>query len=299
LSNQRRLGRGLEALLGRVAAHAAPPDQSPPDATPEDRAPAPSAEPDGMPAASDPTPEPSQTLPQPSPAQPAGPETQTGLSPLGDPGSSAGPSGEHAPPEAAPPSASPDAPTTGPIQLDVRQIESNPFQPRQHFDSAELQALCDSLRTHGLLQPLLARKIDDRFQLIAGERRLQAATKAGWTHVPVLIVEADDRQVAELAIVENLQRKDLNPLEKAASFQRYLRDFGATQEELAARLNLHPAILWLKRNLAAGNDQLSSIVWGRCHCESVRALFPHRCGNPLLRPRRLPRRVGKNARPSY
>jgi ParB family chromosome partitioning protein len=88
------------------------------------------------------------------------------------------------------------------------------------------------------LQPIAVRRNGDRFQLVAGERRLRAAVKVGWTEIPVQVVEADDRKVAELAIVENLQRKDLGPLEKAASFQRYLEQYGCTQEELASRLKL-------------------------------------------------------------
>jgi ParB family chromosome partitioning protein len=101
-----------------------------------------------------------------------------------------------------------------------------------------LQRLADSIRGHGLLQPLVVRPWQGGFQLIAGERRLRAARLAGWTEVPVTVVDADDRQMAELAIVENLQRKDLSALEKAASFQRYLDVYGGTQEELAARLKL-------------------------------------------------------------
>src|SRR5258708_8289101 len=80
--------------------------------------------------------------------------------------------------------------------------------------------------------------MEERYQLVAGERRLRAAIKAGWADVPVHVVEADDRQTAEIAIVENLQRKDLNPLEEAASFQRYLETYAATQEELAQRLQI-------------------------------------------------------------
>jgi ParB family chromosome partitioning protein len=129
-------------------------------------------------------------------------------------------------------------PAPGPLRVSVRQLESNPFQPRQEFVEEEIQSLCDSLRAHGLLQPIVVRRNGDRYQLIAGERRLRAAVKAGWSEVPVQVMEADDRQVAELAIVENLQRKDLNPLEKAASFHRYLEQYGCTQEELASRLKL-------------------------------------------------------------
>ncbi|MCR4414823.1 MAG: ParB/RepB/Spo0J family partition protein, partial [Thermoguttaceae bacterium] len=133
-------------------------------------------------------------------------------------------------PEPAPP-----VPPPGPPRVAIREIQSNPFQPRQDFDEAEIQSLADSLRAHGLLQPIVVRRKGDGYQLVAGERRLRAAAKAGWTEVPVQIVEADDRELAELAIVENLQRKDLNPLEKAASFQRYLEQYGCTHEELASR----------------------------------------------------------------
>ena len=120
----------------------------------------------------------------------------------------------------------------------MRQIDGNPAQPRQDFDADETRSLAESLSAHGLLQPLVVRRMGDRYQLVAGERRLRAAIQAGWTEVPVNVVEADDRQMAELAIVENLQRKDLNPLEKATSFQNYLEHYGCTQEELAGRLKL-------------------------------------------------------------
>jgi ParB family chromosome partitioning protein len=125
-----------------------------------------------------------------------------------------------------------------PPRVEIERIDSNPFQPRQDFDEAEIEALAESLATHGLLQPVIVRRVDDRYQLVAGERRLRAAAKAGWSDVPVQVREADDRELAELAIVENMQRKDLNPLEKAASFQRYLEQYGGTQEELAGRLKI-------------------------------------------------------------
>jgi ParB family transcriptional regulator, chromosome partitioning protein len=126
----------------------------------------------------------------------------------------------------------------GVLKAGVEQIDTNPHQPRQQYDSAEIQALAESLTAHGLLQPVVVRRVGNRFQLVAGERRLRAAVQAGWTEVPVHVVEADDREMAELAIIENLHRKDLNPLEKAQSFQRYLEQYKATQEELATRLNL-------------------------------------------------------------
>lgn len=130
------------------------------------------------------------------------------------------------------------APANGTLRVSVYDIQANPYQPRREFDEAEIDQLSDSLQQHGLLQPILVRCVDERYQLIAGERRLRAAIKAGWPDVPVQVVDADDRKTAEIAIVENLQRKDLNALEKAASFQRYLDTYGCTQEELASRLQL-------------------------------------------------------------
>jgi ParB family chromosome partitioning protein len=128
--------------------------------------------------------------------------------------------------------------TTGLTMVSVYEIDSNPFQPRRDVDQAEIDSLADSLLEHGLLQPIVVRKQGERYQLIAGERRLRAAIKAGWPEVPTYIREADDRQVAELAIVENLQRRDLNALEKAASFRQYLERYQCTQEELATRLKI-------------------------------------------------------------
>lgn len=122
--------------------------------------------------------------------------------------------------------------------LAIDSIIANPYQPRQHFDESEIADLCDSIRNHGFLQPLVVRKLGDQFQIIAGERRFRAAQLASWERVPVQIREVDDRQMAELAIVENVQRKDLNALEKGASFQRYLQEYKCTQEELASRINI-------------------------------------------------------------
>ncbi len=161
------------------------------------------------------------------------------------------------------------------MQVDIQQIDSNPFQPRHDFDEAELATLSDSLGSHGLLQPLVVRRVGDRFQLVAGERRLRAAVKAGWTRLPVHVVEADDRQLAELAIVENLQRKDLNPLEKAAAFQKYLEQYGATQEELAARLKLdRSTIANLIRLLELPEPVQDAIRRGNISQGHARALLP-------------------------
>src|SRR5262249_8076122 len=131
-----------------------------------------------------------------------------------------------------------DAPRDGLMQIHVYEIENNPFQPRRDFDEAAIAELSESLEEHGMIQPLVVRRNGERYQLIAGERRLRAAIRAGWQAVPAQVRGADDRQMCEVAIVENLQRKDLNPLEKAASFQQYLERYGCTQEELAGRLKI-------------------------------------------------------------
>jgi ParB family chromosome partitioning protein len=120
----------------------------------------------------------------------------------------------------------------------VDQIDPNPFQPRRVFDPAEIAALADSLRQHGMIQPVLVRQVGDRYQLIAGERRLRAAVEAQLHEIPTRVMDLDDQRVTELAMVENLQREDLNAVEKAAAFRDYLARYGGTQEELAGRLGL-------------------------------------------------------------
>ena len=126
----------------------------------------------------------------------------------------------------------------GQIWLNCDSITRNPYQPRQTFDEAEIADLADSIRAHGILQPLVVRRTELGFELIAGERRLRAALAADWRQVPVQIRDVDDRQMAELAIVENVQRKDLNAIEKAESFQRYIDQYHCTQEEVATRVNV-------------------------------------------------------------
>jgi ParB family transcriptional regulator, chromosome partitioning protein len=162
-----------------------------------------------------------------------------------------------------------------PSRVSVRQIDSNPAQPRQEFDPGEMRSLSESISAHGLLQPVVVRRVRDRYQLVAGERRLRAAIEAGWVDVPVNVIEADDRQMAELAIVENLHRKDLNPLEKAASFQRHLEEYGCTQEELAGRLKLdRSTIANLIRLLELPEAVQEAIRRGKITQGHARALLP-------------------------
>lgn len=123
-------------------------------------------------------------------------------------------------------------------QLPVERIQHNPNQPRKTFDEDEINHLCDSIRNHGILQPLVVRQVGDIFQLIAGERRLRAAQKAGLAAVPVHVVNFNDQEVLEAALVENIQRSDLNPIEKAQGFKEYLDRYQMTQEQLAARLGM-------------------------------------------------------------
>lgn len=124
------------------------------------------------------------------------------------------------------------------MRIPIEQIDPNPFQPRKQFDPEEIHALADSLRQHGMLQPVLVRPMDGRYQIIVGERRLRASVEAQLHEIPARVMELDDQHVCEFAMVENLQREDLNPLDKASAFREYLDRFGGTQEELAVRLGL-------------------------------------------------------------
>ncbi len=129
------------------------------------------------------------------------------------------------------------------LHIAVDQIDPNPFQPRRQFDPAEVASLADSLRQHGMLQPVIVRQVNDRYQLIAGERRLRASIEAQLHEIPARVFDLDDQRVAELAMVENLQREDLNAIEKAIAFRDYLGRYGGTQEELSGRLGIDRSTL--------------------------------------------------------
>lgn len=164
---------------------------------------------------------------------------------------------------------------TGIVQLAVNDVEENPFQPRREFSESEITSLAESLKEHDMLQPILVRRVEDRYQLISGERRLRAAIQAGWATVPARVREADDRLVAELAIVENLQRKDLNPLEKALSFRRYLDEHRSSQEELAQRLKIdRSTIANLLRLLELPAEVQDALRQGKVSAGHARALLP-------------------------
>ena len=122
-------------------------------------------------------------------------------------------------------------------QLPIHKVEPNPHQPRHDFDEEELQNLADSITEHGVVQPLTVREVaGGYYQIIAGERRWRAARLAGLTQVPAVIIEADDKKTMELALIENLQRQDLNPVEEALGYQVLMDEYGMTQEETAKRV---------------------------------------------------------------
>ena len=169
----------------------------------------------------------------------------------------------------------PTSDTAGLLQLPVNEIEENPFQPRRDFSDVEIASLAESLKEHDMLQPVLVRRVAGRYQLISGERRLRAARHAGWTTIPARLRDADDRLVAELAIVENLQRKDLNPVEKALSFKRYLDEHRCTQDDLARRLKIdRSTIANLMRLLELPDSILAGLRKGTITAGHARALLP-------------------------
>lgn len=118
----------------------------------------------------------------------------------------------------------------------ISDVEPNSDQPRKAFDSSELETLSESITQYGMIQPITVRAIDGMYQIITGERRWRAARMAGLSEIPVIIISADDRKAAELALVENIQRSDLNPIEEALGFASLIEEYGLTQEEAAKRI---------------------------------------------------------------
>ena len=126
--------------------------------------------------------------------------------------------------------------TEGAQRVSISQVVASPWQPRSIFDSNALGELVESVKVHGILQPLIVRKVDDTFELIAGERRLRAAESAGLKKVPVIVIEASDEKALQLALIENLQREDLNPIEEAEGYALLQKQFGLTQEQVAEQV---------------------------------------------------------------
>ena len=165
--------------------------------------------------------------------------------------------------------------SSGSLYLPISQVESCSGQPRKHFDEESLQELADSITEHGIIQPLTVRKLaSGYYQIIAGERRWRAARLAGLQEVPVIVIEADDRKAAELAMIENLQREDLNPMEEAEGYQRLMKEYGLTQEEAAARVGKsRPAVANALRLLLLPEEVRSLVEDGTISAGHARAIL--------------------------
>lgn len=159
--------------------------------------------------------------------------------------------------------------------LPIYKVEPNKDQPRQDFDEEELQALADSITLHGILQPLTVRQLPSGYyQIIAGERRWRAARIAGLSEIPVIVIEADDKKATELALIENLQRQDLNPVEEALGYQSLIQDFGLTQEEAAAQVGKsRPTVTNALRLLSLCPEVLERLCKGELTAGHARAIL--------------------------
>ncbi len=166
-------------------------------------------------------------------------------------------------------------PPSGAQLLPLQKVEPNPLQPRKNFDPDELQALADSIAMHGVIQPLTVRQHPSGFyQIIAGERRWRAARMAGLSEIPVVVIEADDKKAMELALIENLQRADLNPIEEAQGYQQLMTDYGMTQELAAERVGKsRPAVANALRLLSLCPAVLELVEQGRLSAGHARALL--------------------------
>lgn len=234
---KRGLGRGLDALFGgapAVAPTAEP--QAPPERQPE------------------PPPPPREAAPRPTPTPIARRE-----------------------PEPEPRAAVAVAPArrSGPEQLDIDVISPNPEQPRTNFEPEKLRELSESIREHGIIQPLIVSRDDDGgYFLVAGERRLQAARLAGLETVPVVVRQAVDNELLELALVENIQRADLNAVEEAMAYRRLVEEYGLTQEEVARRVGKNRAtVANALRLLQLESEIRRSLVAGEISEGHARALL--------------------------
>ena len=166
--------------------------------------------------------------------------------------------------------------SAGSLSVPISQVENCSSQPRKRFDEDSLQDLADSIREHGIIQPLTVRKLSSGYyQIIAGERRWRAARIAGLHEVPVNVVEADDRKAAELAMIENLQREDLNPMEEAAGYQTLIEQYHMTQEEAAKRVGKsRSAVTNAIRLLSLCPSLRTMVEEGTLSAGHARALLP-------------------------
>ncbi len=159
--------------------------------------------------------------------------------------------------------------------LPIHKVEPNPGQPRHEFDEEELQALADSISVHGVIQPLTVRDMGNGYyQIIAGERRWRASRLAGLREIPVVIMEADDKKAMELALIENLQRQDLNPVEEALGYQSLINEYGLTQEDTAKSVGKsRPAVANALRLLSLTQEVLEMLEQGAITAGHARAIL--------------------------
>jgi len=165
---------------------------------------------------------------------------------------------------------------SGQLYLPIAQVESHSGQPRKYFDEESLAELAESIREHGIIQPLTVRKLSSGYyQIIAGERRWRAARIAGLSEVPAIVIEADDRKAAELAMIENLQREDLNPMEEAAGFHSLMANYHMTQEEAAQRVGKSRSAVANSLRLLNLTEPVRAMVEdGRLSAGHARTLLP-------------------------
>ena len=163
----------------------------------------------------------------------------------------------------------------GSVSLPISQVEPGLNQPRKRFEAEALADLADSIRIHGIIQPLTVRRLaSGYYQIIAGERRWRAAKEAGLAEVPAIIIEADDRKVMELGLIENLQREDLNPAEEARGYQSLMEDYGLTQEQVAQRMGKsRPAVANTLRLLSLSDDLMQLVEEGQLSAGHARAIL--------------------------
>ena len=168
-----------------------------------------------------------------------------------------------------------DAPRETPnLEVEVDRIASNPSQPRRSFDEAKIDELAASVRDQGIIQPLLVRRAGEGYELIAGERRLRAARKAGLREVPVIVREASNSETLQLALLENLQREDLNPIEEATAYQRLQEEFELSQEEIAQKVGKsRPAVANCMRLLLLPKEVQQEVTRGKLPAGQARALL--------------------------
>jgi ParB family chromosome partitioning protein len=172
------------------------------------------------------------------------------------------------------PTAEVPEPSSSQFQVSIDKVSANPFQPRRLFDSEKIDELAESIREKGVIQPILVRRRADGYELIAGERRLRAAARAGLDEVPVVVKNASDAEALELALVENIQREDLNPIEEAHAYRRLQDEFSLSQEEIAQRVGKsRPAVANSLRLLLLPEEAQHLITQGKLAAGQARALL--------------------------